>query len=167
MNNNILFLQFRSSLTFGSRRLTLLTSSKSIISWAPRRNTSIQRKKKSSYRNKDLAWLTSPYSFYYSGFHHQSKVIAKLNTQEKVWLALALQLKQVMESPLEKALTCTKCTQNQLCRHFMGGGGTTPPQLYLKFSRTLDLKNNNKKEGKKAHFSLQIPRKVSCPLPDF
>lgn len=38
MSNNVLFLQFQSSLTFGLRQLTLLTSSKSITVWALRRN---------------------------------------------------------------------------------------------------------------------------------
>lgn len=43
-NNNILLLQFQSSLTFGLRQLTLLTSTTSVISRAPRTNTFIQRK---------------------------------------------------------------------------------------------------------------------------
>lgn len=43
-NNNTLVLQFQSSLTFGLRQLTLLTSTKSVLLRAPRTNTSIQRK---------------------------------------------------------------------------------------------------------------------------
>lgn len=69
-----------------------------------------------------------------------------------------------MESPLEKALTCTKCTQNQLCRHFMGGGGTTPPRLYLKFSRTLDLKKIVKRKEKSTLQSSDTKKSI---LPTF